>query len=265
MNHTASRGHNEQDHGTATIAAKGQALTETLTGTSPLRAYQDFIVGSRSWGTLIRYELVAAWGAVLPGAVGLAFRKRFWPRLFAHAGRGAVWGRNIVVRHPGKMWIGTGVVIDDGCYLDAKGSDVGEFRIEDQALIGRNCILSSKGGSVVIGARVNISAACALYSSGGLRIGSDTMLAAHCYVGGGRYEPHGSLETPMSKQELPARGVVIEEDCWLGAGVAVIDGVRVRKGSVVAAGAVVTRDVPPYSVVAGVPAKLISNRAPPSV
>jgi acetyltransferase-like isoleucine patch superfamily enzyme len=200
----------------------------------------------------------------LPGALGLAFRKLFWPGLFAHAGRGSVWGRNVVVRHPGKIRIGDGVVIDDGCYLDAKGSEAGEFRIGDRAIIGRNCIVSSKGGSVVIEDRVNIGGACALYSSGGIRIGADTMFAAHCYVGGGRYDPYGRLEIPMCQQELPARGVVIEEDCWLGAGAAVIDGVRVGKGSVIAAGAVVTRDVHPYSVVAGVPAKLVGKRTPPS-
>ena len=103
-----------------------------------------------------------------------------------------------------------------------------------------------------------------MYSSGGIRIGADTMLAANCYVGGGRYDPHGSCEIPMSQQELPARGVVIEEDCWLGAGAVVIDGVRVGKGSVVAAGAVVTRDVPAYSIVAGIPARPVGQRRVPS-
>jgi galactoside O-acetyltransferase len=54
---------------------------------------------------------------------------------------------------------------------------------------------------------------------------------------------------------------VIEDDCWLGAGVTVMDGVRVGRGSVIGAGAVVTHDVPPYSIMAGVPARSIGSRS----
>ena len=245
---------------TKAILAKGTALSENVTGGSPLRSYQDFVVGSRSWAAFVRYELVGVWGAVLPGALGLAFRRLLWPRLLGRAGRGTLWGRNVVLRHPSKMWIGEKVIVDDGCYFDAKGSEHGEFRIEDGVLIGRDCALSSKGGAIVLGARANLGRGCSLYSSGGIHIGCDTMLAANCYVGGGRYDHRASLERPMSQQPLPGRGVQIEAECWLGAGVIVIDGVRVGRGSVVAAGAVVTRDVPPYSVVAGVPARQVGKR-----
>jgi len=64
---------------------------------------------------------------------------------------------------------------------------------------------------------------------------------------------------PFTDQGITAEGIVIEDDCWLGAGAVITDGVRVGKGSVVAAGAVVTKDVPPHSVVAGVPAKIIKK------
>jgi acetyltransferase-like isoleucine patch superfamily enzyme len=99
-----------------------------------------------------------------------------------------------------------------------------------------------------------------LYASTRLAIGADTMLAAQCYVGGGRYVVHGRTDLPIIEQPEPRQGVVIEDDCWLGAGVIVIDGVRIGRGSVVAAGAVVTRDVEPYSIMAGVPARRISSR-----
>jgi acetyltransferase-like isoleucine patch superfamily enzyme len=227
---------------------------------SALRAWQDLVVGSRSFGALLEYEIVAAWGATLPGATGLAFRARFWPGLFARAGRKTFWGRNISLWHPGRMWIGDGVVVDDGCYLDAKGCGPGEFRIEDGAFISRGCIVSGKDGPLRIGPRANIGAGCTLYASTRLEIGADTLLAAHCYVGGGRYTTRGRTDIPIAQQPVERQGVVIGEDCWLGAGVVVIDGVRIGRGSVVGAGAVVTRDVEPFSVMAGVPARPVGHR-----
>jgi hypothetical protein len=62
-----------------------------------------------------------------------------------------------------------------------------------------------------------------LYASTHLRIGADTMLAAQCYVGGGRYTVRGRTDVPISQQPEPRRGVVIEDDCWIGAGVVIVD------------------------------------------
>lgn len=236
---------------------------EGARGPSAVRAYQDLVVGSRSWLALLRYELVASWGAVLPGAAGLAFRSRFWPGLFGRSGRKTRWGRNISLWHPGSMWIGEGVVVDEGCYLDAKGCAPGEFRLEDGAFISRNCIVSGKDGPLRIGAGANIGSGCTLYASTRLEVGDNVLLAAGCYVGGGRYTSRGRMDLPIARQPEPRKGVVIGENSWLGAGAVIIDGVRVGPGSVVAAGAVVVRDVEPFSVVAGVPARRIAWRGGP--
>jgi acetyltransferase-like isoleucine patch superfamily enzyme len=227
---------------------------------SAIRAYQDLVVGSRSWLRLLQHEAISCWGAVLPGAAGLVFRKLLWPGLVASAGHGVFWGRNITLRHSWKMQIGDGVVIDDGCQLDAQGCTQGAFRIDDGALISRGCIVSGKDGPLTIGARANIGAGCVLYASTGLEIGADTMLAALCYVGGGRYATRGPLDVPLSEQQEPRSGVSIGSDCWIGAGAVIIDGVRLGHGSIVGAGAVVTRSFEPYSVIAGVPARPIANR-----
>ena len=242
------------------VIATGQALRSEVVRGAPLHTYQDLVIGTRSWSSLLQYEVLGAWGALIPGAAGILFRKILWRRMFGKAGRGSVWGRNVVVRHPAKMWFGNGVVVDDDCYLDAKGCDPGEFQVAEGALISRGSILSAKTGSLQIGERVNIGAQCVLYSCGGLEIGPDTMLAAQCYLGGGIYDARGSTSVPLRQQLLPGKGVVIEEDCWLGAGVIVIDGVRIGRGSVIAAGAVVTRDVAPLSIAAGIPARPIGSR-----
>jgi carbonic anhydrase/acetyltransferase-like protein (isoleucine patch superfamily) len=228
-------------------------------GGSPLRRYQDLVVGSRSWGRLLRFEL-AAWAARVPGAAGIVLRKRLFGGLLESCGHGTIWGHGVVLRHPGKMRIGPGVVVDDGVYFDAKGCDVGEFEIGEGAFVSRGCIVSGKDGALRLGPRVNLGAGCVLYASTRLEIGADTMLAANCYVGGGRYDPHAARDRPIAEQPLPREGVEIEEDCWLGAGVIVVDGVRIGRGSVVGAGAVVTKDLPPWTLAAGVPARPIGTR-----
>lgn len=72
---------------------------------------------------------------------------------------------------------------------------------------------------------------------------------------------HGmELGEPMRFQQGTYGPVVIEEDCWIGSHAVILKGVTIGTGAVVAAGAVVTKDVPPYAVVAGVPARVIGNR-----
>lgn len=239
---------------------RGQGLRRSVTRESAVRTYQDLVVGSRSPFDLIRYELVGAWGAKLPGALGLAFRKLFWPSLFSQTGSGTVWGEGVVVRQPHKIVFGDGVVVDDYVYLDAKGCADGEFVIGDDAMVSRHAALSAKDGGILVGERGTIGTGCVLHSFGGIEIGRDTMVAALCHIGGGRYDHEGDPEVPMHDQPLPGRGVRIGEDCWIGAGANVLDGVRVGSGSVVGAGAVVVDDVEPGTIVGGIPAREIGRR-----
>jgi acetyltransferase-like isoleucine patch superfamily enzyme len=183
--------------------------------------------------------------------------------MFGDCGRGVVWGRGITLWHARKMRIGHRVAVDEGCQLDARGCAPGEFEIGDGTLISRGCIISGKDGPLRIGPRVNIGAGCVIYASTRLEIGADTMLAAQCYVGGGRYRVLGRTDVPIADQPEPRLGVVIGDDCWLGAGAIVVDGVRIGRGSVVGAGAVVTKDVAPYSVMVGVPARKVAVRGEP--
>jgi acetyltransferase-like isoleucine patch superfamily enzyme len=90
-----------------------------------------------------------------------------------------------------------------------------------------------------------------IFGSGGVQIGARTLISACCSIASVTHSE--SLATRRTGILLP---VVIEEDCWLGTGAIVLPGVRIGRGSIVAAGAVVTKDIPPLSVAMGVPAKV---------
>ena len=69
-----------------------------------------------------------------------------------------------------------------------------------------------------------------------------------------------SFDKTIREQGVTKQAVVIGNNCWLGAGCTILSGVTVGDGCVIAAGSIVTKSVPPNSVVAGVPAKVIKNR-----
>jgi len=235
----------------------------SASGSSALAKYQDFFVGGRGLWSLARYELFTMVAGPMPGAPGYVLRKMLFARLLEQAGAGVQWGRNVSLRHPGKMRIGPGTAIDDHCLLDARGAGPGGFQIGCEVLIARGCLIQSKtdAGFIEIGDGCSIGGQSTLSSAGGIRLGSHVMLAGQCYVGGGRYHTERTGE-PMMKQGLYSKGPVeIGDDVWVGAGARILDGVRIEQGAVVGAGAVVTKAVPAYTIVAGVPARPVGERS----
>ena len=94
---------------------------------------------------------------------------------------------------------------------------------------------------------------------GKVKIGNNVRIASHCMILGGNHRFDDTTK-PICKQGLIRRDIVIEDDVWVAGRVNIVAGVTIGHGSVIAAGAVVTKDVPPYSVVAGVPARVIKKR-----
>lgn len=92
-----------------------------------------------------------------------------------------------------------------------------------------------------------------------VQIGRHVLIAHYCSI---ISENHvfDRLDQPIFQQGTTSRGIIIEDDVWVGARVCILDGVRIGTGSVIAAGAVVAKDVAPFSIVGGVPARLIRMR-----
>lgn len=90
-------------------------------------------------------------------------------------------------------------------------------------------------------------------------IGNYVRIAAHTVIVATQHI-FERIDIPICHQGVEGKGITIEDDVWIGANCTVLGGVTIGKGTIVAAGAVVTKDVEPYSIVAGVPAKVIGSR-----
>lgn len=223
--------------------------------------YSALVTGKKSLWFLLKYELIILGCAWVPGALGYFLRKIFYPQLLRYTGRGVIFGRNVTLRHPHKITIGDYSVIDDNAVLDAKGENNRGIWIGKSVYIGRNTILSCKEGSIKLQDYCNISANCSLLSETEIHLGRYCFLAGNCYLVAGGNHSFKQLDTPIMFQPSFSRGgIKIYTDVWLGAGVIILDGCQVGKGSVIGAGAVVTDSLPSYSIAVGMPAKKIRDR-----
>lgn len=137
---------------------------------------------------------------------------------------------------------------------------MGNIRLGNGARIGRGCFLTAGQGSLIIGENVAISPCVNIGADNGeIRIGAHTAIgpgtviraANHCFA---------RQDVPIMRQGHSPGKVVIEEDVWIGANCVITPDVRIGRGAVVGAGAVVTRNVAPFSIVGGVPAREIGRR-----
>lgn len=119
---------------------------------------------------------------------------------------------------------------------------------------------------ITIGDRVSINYDCHIGCVNEITIGNDVLLASRVYISD---HSHGAtdyhdIETPPSERKVFSKGpVVIEEGVWVGEGACILPGVRIGRHALVGANAVVTRDVPPYTIVGGIPARPIRTLKSP--
>ena len=220
---------------------------------------------SRQASSLGRYvweQLILSLFGWVPTVIGIGLRAIAYRLIMGLEGIVAI-EKGVRIRFAGQIRLGRGVYLDEGVYLHACGAprsiEIGEgtlvmhhaelhvynfrelpragIRVGRDGLIGEFCLVRGPGG-VTIGDRVYLSPAVHIYSSNHMYEDPDV-----CFI----------------DQGVTTQGVNIEDECWIGAMVVILDGVTIGRRSVVAAGAVVTEDVPPFSLVGGVPARVIRD------
>lgn len=133
------------------------------------------------------------------------------------------------------------------CMLDGCGENV---NIEHGAFF-------ASGKDIVIGNNSGIGLNCRV--AGPLTIGNDVMMAPNVTIVTQNHKM-SDLTIPMRLQTAPKKAVVIKDDVWIGTNAVILPGVTIGKGSVIGAGAIVTKDVADYAIVGGNPAKVIRYR-----
>jgi acetyltransferase-like isoleucine patch superfamily enzyme len=216
---------------------------------------------SRQATSLSRYvweQLIQALFGWVPSIVGIGLRGLFYKLILKTDGLVAI-ERNVRLRFADLIHLGRGCYIDENVYIHAcpNGVEIGAntFVMHGAVLHVYN-FRNLPNSGIKIGRDSLIGEYTIIRGQGGVRIGDRvytspmTQLIAVNHV----FE---DPQRPFIEQGITAQGIVVEDDVWLGANTVITDGVRIGKGAVVAAGAVVTQDVPPHTIVGGVPARVI--------
>ena len=136
--------------------------------------------------------------------------------------------------------VGESTYISPGCHFTYNTISIGK-----NTYIGRNCIFQSTHGEIIIG--------------------SNVMFGPSVQIHGGNHEINvmGTLMKDVRKQPESDGKVIISDDVWIGSCAIILKGVTIGRGAVIGAGSIVTKDVPPYAIVAGNPAKILKYRFTP--
>ena len=189
-----------------------------------------------------------------------AARLEYYRSKLKHMGENVIIGKGVKIEAPEHISVGDNVKICDGCTLIARGS--GGITLEDGVWLNDRVYLDTESadeGYINIGKNVYVGTGTTLFGHKGLEIGERSLLAQNITL-----TPYShKFEDPerfIIEQGGHSRKVTIGRDVYIGMGVCVMYSGDIGEGSVVGAGSLVVKPIPPYSVAVGVPAKVIRKR-----
>lgn len=173
-------------------------------------------------------------------------------------------GKRVRIKSSGHISCGRNLILDDGVYINALSR--GGVILGNNVSIGRNSIIECTGvirelgEKLLVGDHVGFSPNCFIEVRGNVQIGSNTIFGPYVSI---HAENHNFADcgVPIRRQGATRLGIKIGSDCWIGAKVTILDGTTIGNGAVIAAGAVVTKDIPDFAVVVGVPARVVKYRS----
>ncbi|MBH8566049.1 acyltransferase [Nostoc sp. CENA67] len=215
---------------------------------------------SSKWQRLQELLLTTLLGDIPTIAFGPKLRNLGYRMIFAQIDSPIYIQNGVEFIGAGCIQIGKGAYIFKGVRIDAKGHENNRIYLGNRVAIERNVDIGCLEDTYIhIDEETFIGPDVCIAGPGDIKIGKNCMIAAHS----GIYANNHNFADPMQlikDQGITRKGIVIEDDCWLGHGVTVLDGVTIGRGSVIGAGAVVNKDIPPFSVAVGTPARVIKSR-----
>lgn len=190
-------------------------------------------------------------------------RGLWWRIRFRQCGARLLAGRRLNILFPRRIVVGNNVLLGDYSFINGLARDgirIGNnVSIREFAWIQATSVLDELGVGLVIGDNTYIGPRSILGAGGGITIGENVAIGAGANILAENHEFRDPAR-PIHQQGVTRRGIVIEEDVWIGNGVTVLDGVRIGEGAVVGAASVVTKDVAPRVIVVGNPARVVGHR-----
>lgn len=184
----------------------------------------------------------------IPRPLGVQLRQWIYPQLFAHMGRNVYIQRGCEFLGADSIELGDEVRILRDVRLNVKTQN-SRLRLGHGVCLDRGVDINVPEDDcwIEIGDHAYLGAYVCMIGPGPIKIGQHTLIAAHSGLFSNNHRAYG----------LSREGIEIGHHCWLGCGVKVMDGTKIGDYSIVGAGAVVTKDIPPHSVAVGVPARVI--------
>jgi len=183
---------------------------------------------------------------------------------FLKRSKGVIFAqKGVRIKFGKKITVGSGLNLMEYSTINALSYDgvmIGNnFTLGKYAIIECTGVLRNVGSSLQIGNNVGINHYCFLGVRGNVVIGDNVIFGPRVSIFSENHN-HFDREIPIKHQGVTKGDTIIGNDVWLGANVSVMSGVSIGDGCVVAAGSVVTKSFEPYSIIGGVPAKLIKQR-----
>jgi carbonic anhydrase/acetyltransferase-like protein (isoleucine patch superfamily) len=207
-------------------------------------------------------QLILSLFGWIPTVLGVALRA-FAYRFILHMEGVVAIEKGVRIRFADRVRLARGVYLDEGVYLHGcpGGISIGQSTfVMHYAELHVYNFRDLPHAGISIGRDSLIGEFSVLRGQGGIHIGDRVYTSPHVQLAAVNHV-FSDPTRPFVEQGITAEGITVDDDVWIGAGAIVTDGVHIGRGAVVAAGAVVVHDVPPHTVVAGVPARVIKELA----
>lgn len=204
--------------------------------------------------------LITASVSWVPLSIGIVLRRFIYRSIVSKIGRSVRIEPQVKLVNAFCLELGNKARLES--YVRIRNIGPNRICVGDQAILNHGVQIklhSGSAGSIEIGNRTAIGP-YSILSGRHIKIGDDCLIAPHVGIFA---SSHVFTDTnrKIREQGQEYKGVIIEDDCWLGSGVKVLDGVTIGQGSIIGANAVVTKNIPPYSIAVGIPARIVKNRS----